>query len=43
MRLIADDPLARLDVPHFAAQAGAELVSVEQLARGGWAFRLRKA
>jgi len=23
VRLLADDPLARIDVPHFAAQAGA--------------------
>jgi tRNA 2-thiouridine synthesizing protein A len=26
VRLLADDPLARIDVPHFAAQAGAELL-----------------
>ncbi|WP_337185314.1 sulfurtransferase TusA family protein [Phenylobacterium sp.] len=25
VRLLADDPLARIDVPHFAAEAGAEL------------------
>ena len=30
LRLIADDPLARIDVPHFAAQAGLELVEVRQ-------------
>jgi tRNA 2-thiouridine synthesizing protein A len=29
IRLLADDPLARIDVPHFAAQAGLELVSLE--------------
>lgn len=27
--LLADDPLARLDVPHFAASAGCEVESVE--------------
>ena len=26
VRLLADDPLARIDVPHFAAQAGAALL-----------------
>lgn len=26
LRLLADDPLARIDVPHFAAQVGAELI-----------------
>lgn len=26
IRLLADDPLARIDVPHFAAQTGAEVL-----------------
>ena len=26
VRLLADDPLARIDVPHFAAEAGAEIL-----------------
>ena len=26
LRLLADDPLARIDVPHFAAEAGAEIL-----------------
>ncbi|ODT88071.1 sulfurtransferase TusA family protein [Phenylobacterium sp. SCN 70-31] len=25
VRLLADDPLARIDVPHFAAEAGVEV------------------
>jgi tRNA 2-thiouridine synthesizing protein A len=29
LRLIADDPLARIDVPHFAAGAGLELLGVQ--------------
>lgn len=33
VRLIADDPMARIDVPHFVAQAGFELV--EQADSGG--------
>lgn len=28
LRLIADDPMARIDAPHFAAQAGLELLSI---------------
>jgi tRNA 2-thiouridine synthesizing protein A len=41
VRLLADDPLARLDVPHFAAGSGLELLDVEPLP-SGWAFRVRK-
>jgi len=26
VRLLADDPLARIDVPHFAAEIGAEVL-----------------
>jgi tRNA 2-thiouridine synthesizing protein A len=28
VRLLADDPLARIDVPHFAAQVGAEVLEI---------------
>ena len=41
VRLLADDPMAKVDVPHFASQAGAELLGVEALDRG-WAFQVRK-
>lgn len=30
IRLLADDPLARIDVPHFAAEAGAQVVEREE-------------
>jgi tRNA 2-thiouridine synthesizing protein A len=33
VRLLADDPMARIDVPHFAGQVGAALV--EQSDDGG--------
>jgi tRNA 2-thiouridine synthesizing protein A len=33
VRLLADDPLARIDVPHFAGQAGATVL--EQSERDG--------
>jgi len=28
LRLVCDDPLARIDAPHFAAQAGLEVVDL---------------
>ena len=28
IRLLADDPLARIDVPHFAGQIGAEVLEI---------------
>lgn len=34
IRLLADDPLARIDVPHFAAQAGAQVLEQSDLERG---------
>ena len=34
IRLLADDPLARIDVPHFAADIGARVVSREDLETG---------
>ena len=43
MRLLADDPLARVDVPHFAAQGGCELLDTDPAPGGGWAFRVRKS
>ena len=33
VRLLADDPLARIDVPHFADQIGAEVLEIS--ANGG--------
>ena len=34
--LLADDPLARIDVPHFLRQAGGELLETAEV---GGAFR----
>jgi tRNA 2-thiouridine synthesizing protein A len=36
LTLIADDPLARIDVPHFLREAGGELVDTAEL---GGSFR----
>jgi tRNA 2-thiouridine synthesizing protein A len=42
VRLIADDPMARLDVPHFAASVGAEIETLDEAA-GVLTFVVRKA
>ena len=34
VRLLADDPMARIDVPHFAAEVGATVLSREDVAAG---------
>lgn len=30
IRLLADDPMVRIDVPHFAGQVGARLLSISE-------------
>ena len=42
VRLIADDPMARIDVPHFAQGAGHEVISTEDQDSGAVAFTVRK-
>ena len=34
VRLLADDPMARIDVPHFAAEVGAEILERSEAADG---------
>lgn len=41
LRLICDDPAAIIDVPHFCAEAGHELISIEE-AEGRTTYLLRK-
>ena len=41
LRLIADDPMARIDAPHFAGQAGLELLEIADEA-GTLQVRVRK-
>jgi tRNA 2-thiouridine synthesizing protein A len=41
VRLLADDPMARIDVPHFAAEVGAEILSRDET-DGGFSFLLAK-
>jgi tRNA 2-thiouridine synthesizing protein A len=41
LRLLADDPLARIDVPHFLSEIGATLAGIEE-ADGALAFLIVK-
>lgn len=43
IRMIADDPMARIDVPHFAASAGATVVEILEEAGGAISFLVTKA
>ena len=43
VRLLADDPLARVDVPHFAREGGHVFLGEEALGRGAFAFRVRRS
>jgi tRNA 2-thiouridine synthesizing protein A len=38
VRLLADDPMARIDVPHFAAEVGAEVLGRDEIEGGGFSF-----
>ena len=41
VRLLADDPMAKVDVPHFCNEAGHALVSAEPF-EGGMAFTVER-
>jgi tRNA 2-thiouridine synthesizing protein A len=41
LRLLADDPMARIDAPHFAGQVGLEVLSVTET-DGAVVVRVRK-
>ncbi len=42
IRLLADDPLARIDVPHFAAAVGAVVVA-QEARDGAFSFLVEKS
>ena len=42
LRLLADDPAARIDLPHFCAEAGHALLAEENLGEGRRAYLLRR-
>jgi tRNA 2-thiouridine synthesizing protein A len=41
VELIADDPMARIDVPHFARESGHELIEIADQ-HGVMRFKVRK-
>lgn len=41
--LLATDPMARIDAPHFAAQVGATVLEITDQDGGVIRFRIRKA
>ena len=43
VRLLADDPMARIDVPHFAVSAGATVLEITDAANGAISFLVAKA
>ncbi len=42
LRLVSDDPAAQLDVPHFCAEQGHELLGSAPRDGGGRLYRIRK-
>lgn len=42
LRLLASDPAALVDVPHFCAESGNELLKIEEAADGSRAFLIRR-
>jgi tRNA 2-thiouridine synthesizing protein A len=42
VRLYADDPMARIDVPHFAAEAGVDLIERTEVG-AGFSFLVAKS
>ena len=42
LRLLASDPAALVDVPHFCAESGNELLGIEEAADGSRAFVIRR-
>ncbi|MEO1638255.1 MAG: sulfurtransferase TusA family protein [Pseudomonadota bacterium] len=42
LRMVADDPAAIVDVPHFCSEAGHDLVRTDEVP-GGQAYFIRKA
>ena len=42
LRLLASDPAAVIDVPHFCTESGHELLSVEETGDGARAFLIRR-
>jgi tRNA 2-thiouridine synthesizing protein A len=42
LRLLASDPAALIDVPHFCNESGNELLGVEEMGEGTCAYLIRR-
>jgi len=42
IRLLADDPMARIDVPHFAGQVGADVLDRQEI-DGAFSFLISRS
>lgn len=42
LHMLADDPAAIVDVPHFCAEAGHELIEMQDAPAGGQIFTIKK-
>lgn len=42
LRLLASDPAAIVDVPHFCTESGHELLAVEEAGKGAQAYLIRR-
>lgn len=42
LRLLASDPAAQIDVPHFCNESGNELLGVEEVGEGTRAYLIRR-
>lgn len=42
LRVLADDPAAVIDMPHFCAEAGHELLATAEAAGGATAYLIRR-
>ena len=42
LRLLASDPAAQIDVPHFCNESGNELLGVEEMGEGTRAYLIRR-
>lgn len=43
LRVVADDPAARIDIPHFCAEQGHALVSQDELGHAAHAYLIRRS
>ncbi|OUS21748.1 preprotein translocase subunit TatB [Rhodobacterales bacterium 59_46_T64] len=42
LRITADDPVAVIDLPHFCAEAGHDMIEMTQIDGGAWIYVIRR-